>query len=261
MTDKKRLAQARAVLAAAQQSHKAQQPPGHAHPGPERSNSSLPDARTAGMDADHEQSAARGDAQHQSRSLHGADQSHFGTGQSSARPQQGRSRKSAGAGHDASASEQARTIILRKLAAGPKTRHQLAKALTQAEIPARDIEQALDRFTELGMINDAEYADILIRSKLRSAHHSKRALRQDLAKVGISRELAEQALQSVDSDDEEVAAKAFIRKRLKALTGRDDEVIQRRIVGALGRRGFPPGQSLSWVREAMSEVPENSNCD
>lgn len=154
----------------------------------------------------------------------------------------------------------ARTIILRKLAAGPKTRHQLRGALEVAQLPAECIDQMLDRYTELGLIDDAEYASVLVRSKLRSAHHSRRALRQDLAKVGIARELADAAVNAVTAEEEEAAARAFVDKKLASMSRYEPHVIERRIVAALGRRGFPPGMALALVREALRNRDEPSDC-
>lgn len=246
MTDQERLAKARAVLAAALDSCAATPPgpsetpqPTHAsqptHAIQEAPNQPGQPNQYGGEAADNESGCSPGAASRGQNARVSASQS--------------------------SPAELARTIILRKLAAGPKTRHQLNQALVQAEVPDRQREQSLDRFTDLGLINDAEYAEILIRSKLRSAHHSRRALRQDLAKVGITGDLAEQALSTVDEDDEATAAQVFIDKRLKALSGREPQVIERRIVAALARRGFPQGQALAWVRDAMTSQDASSNCD
>lgn len=171
--------------------------------------------------------------------------------------------RSAAAGRTEStdALKAARSIVLRKLAAGPKTRHQLQVALSAAELPGDCVEQILDRFTELGLIDDAEFADMLIRSKLRSAHHSRRALRQDLAKVGICGETAEEALSAISDTDEEEAARAFVQKKIASMAGYDSHVIERRVIAGLGRRGFPSGLSIAIVREALRERDAPSDCD
>ena len=53
----------------------------------------------------------------------------------------------------------ARTIVLRKLTAAPRTRAQLADDLRRrATCPDEVAEQVLDRFTEVGLIDDPAFA-------------------------------------------------------------------------------------------------------
>lgn len=52
----------------------------------------------------------------------------------------------------------AQTIVLRRLAVAPRTRSDLAKDLVKRDIPADVIASVLDRFEELGYIDDEAYA-------------------------------------------------------------------------------------------------------
>ena len=63
----------------------------------------------------------------------------------------------------------ARTILLRRLAAAPRTRAQLAADLAARDVPGDAAERVLDRFTEVGLIDDAAFADDL------GAHPARRA--------------------------------------------------------------------------------------
>ncbi|MDD9204853.1 regulatory protein RecX, partial [Georgenia sp. 10Sc9-8] len=55
----------------------------------------------------------------------------------------------------------ARTIALRQLSAAPRSRAQLADAMARKDVPEAVAEAVLDRFTEVGLVDDAAYAEML----------------------------------------------------------------------------------------------------
>src|SRR5690625_442791 len=61
--------------------------------------------------------------------------------------------------------EVARAILLRQLAAAPRSRAQLAEKLSARNVPDELAETLLDRFEEVGLIDDAAYAEMLVRSR------------------------------------------------------------------------------------------------
>jgi regulatory protein len=65
--------------------------------------------------------------------------------------------------------ELAREICLRQLAVRPRTRAELAAALHRRGIAEDVIEQVLDRYDEVGIINDEAFA----RAWVASRHHGK----------------------------------------------------------------------------------------
>ena len=84
----------------------------------------------------------------------------------------------------------------------------------------------LDRFTEVGLIDDAEYARMLVRTRHAERGLSRRAIAVELRRRGIDDELAGDALEQVDADDEEVAARdaRAAQARLDLGAGRADAV-------------------------------------
>lgn len=65
--------------------------------------------------------------------------------------------------------ERARAICLRLLTGTPRTRKQLADALHKREIPSEVAEEVLSRFEDVGLINDAAFADAWVESR----HHGR----------------------------------------------------------------------------------------
>lgn len=146
-----------------------------------------------------------------------------------------------------------RTILLNLLAGAPRTRSQLADALARKLVPDDVAERLLDRFTEVGLIDDAAYAEMYVRSKHSERGLARRALKLELARKGVDAEVAAAAVDHGLDDDAELAtARALVAKRLPAVTGLPPEVQLRRLAGALARKGYPPGTAYRVVREALA---------
>lgn len=146
----------------------------------------------------------------------------------------------------------ARAIALRQLTAAPRSRAQLAEAMARRDVPEDVAERVLDRFTEVGLVDDAAYAEILVRSRHAERKLSRRALAQELRRKGVDDEIAREALEQVDDEEEELAARALARKKLAATRGLDREVRLRRAYGALGRKGYGGSLVSRVVREELA---------
>jgi regulatory protein len=132
----------------------------------------------------------------------------------------------------------ARTIVLRKLAAQARTRHELAKALASRDVPEDVAEQVLDRMESVGLVDDAAFARDWVESRQQRRHLSKSALRRELQTKGVDRDQIDQAVADVESRDELEAAEALAAKKLRTMSGLAREVQYRRLAGVLTRRGF-----------------------
>ncbi len=141
----------------------------------------------------------------------------------------------------------ARAIALRLLTGAPRSRQELATAMARRDVPPEVAERVLDRFTEVGLVDDAEYARILVRSKRESRGLAARALAEELRRKGIGDEDAASALSAIEPEDEEASARALVRRRWR--DGVDPVVQQRRLLAMLGRKGYPSGLSRRVVAE------------
>jgi regulatory protein len=146
----------------------------------------------------------------------------------------------------------ARSVALRLLTGAPRSRAQLAEAMAKRDVPEEVADRVLDRFTEVGLVDDAAYAEILVRSRHQERKLSRRALAQELRRRGVDDDVAREALEQVGEDDEEQAARALARKKLAATRGLDREVRLRRAYGALGRRGYGGSLVSRVVREELA---------
>ena len=105
----------------------------------------------------------------------------------------------------------ARAICLRALTGAPKTRKQLADLLARRDVPEEAAVAVLDRFTEVGLIDDAAFARAWVSSRQAGRGLARRALQAELRAKGVDGEVAAEAAALVDDDDERAAARDLVQ--------------------------------------------------
>ena len=144
-----------------------------------------------------------------------------------------------------------RTIVLTALTAAPRSRAQLESRLAAKGAPADVAARVLDRFEEVGLVDDAEFARALVRTKQSSRGLAGPALRQELRRSGVGDETAAAALAEVDPEAELATARALVAKRLPSTRGLAQPRRVARLSGMLARQGYPSGLAFQVVREAL----------
>ncbi len=150
----------------------------------------------------------------------------------------------------------ARRICLQSLERRARSRVELADTLRKKQVPADIAEQVLDRLTEVGLIDDAAYAERLVESQRRQRGLARRALMSELRRHGIAAELAHDAVGGISTESEEDVARSWAQRRLRAVAHLDASVRVRRLVGMLARKGYPPELAYRVVRELVSDASE-----
>ena len=145
----------------------------------------------------------------------------------------------------------ARSVGLRLLTGAPRSRADLAAAMARKNVPHDVADAVLDRFAAVGLIDDAEYARMLVRSRRADRGLSRRALGVELRRKGIDDDLAAAALDTLDPDQEESTARELARRRLTRTLGLAREVRLRRVVAMLGRKGYSAGLAVRIVRDLL----------
>jgi regulatory protein len=173
-------------------------------------------------------------------------------------PRRRSSRFGSGSGQpqDADPESAARTILLDKLTGQPRTRAELADLLAEREIPAEVATKVLDRFNEVGLIDDAAFASAWVESRHRGRGLAKRALAQELRRRGVDDELARDALEELDPDQEAATARVLVRRKLPSMRSLDRQVAMRRLLGMLARKGYPGGLAMSIIKEELAASDE-----
>jgi regulatory protein len=147
--------------------------------------------------------------------------------------------------------ELAREICLRQLAVRPRTRAELAATLRRRGVDDRVAAEVLDRYDEVGMIDDAAFARAWVTSRHHGRGLARRALGAELHRRGVAPAAVGEALGQLDPDTELQTARALVERRLRTATGAP-EVIARRLVGMLARKGYPAGLAYRVVKDALA---------
>lgn len=141
----------------------------------------------------------------------------------------------------------AREIALRRLTVRARSRAELEADLARRNVPEEAATAVLDRFEEVGLVDDADFARMWVTSH---PGVSARRLRDGLRAKGIDGDHIEAAVGAVTSEDDLDSARALATKKLRSLGNQTDVVRDRRLAGALARRGF--GSSV--VSQVLREV-------
>jgi regulatory protein len=149
----------------------------------------------------------------------------------------------------------AKNMVLRKLTRAPQTRQQLADYLSERGIAEEIVSEVLGRMTDVGLINDAEFAAMFVRAKRASRGLAPRVLAQELRQRGVDDDIITTELAAISPTDDRDLAKSLVAKKLMATARLDKETRIRRLTSMLVRKGFSAGLAFEVVREAIGELP------
>ena len=138
--------------------------------------------------------------------------------------------------------EQTKNRALRMLDKRDYARKELIGKLVQKGETPEDAQAVVDRFVELGVVDDEKYGAMVVRHYAAKGYGAAR-IRTELSRRGVPRELWEQALEQMPQQEE--AIDRFLQSRLKGEAGQKEV---KRVTDALLRRGF------SWeeIRSALN---------
>jgi regulatory protein len=160
---------------------------------------------------------------------------------------------------DGDPAERAREICLRLLESGPRTAGELAKKLRAKGIPDDVASSVLERFADVGIVDDALFARMWVDSRHRSRGLAGRALSQELRRKGVDEALVRDAVGQLDPEEETATARALVQRKLAGTRGLTTEARVRRLAGMLARKGYAPGLAFRIVKEELetegSDVP------
>jgi regulatory protein len=142
------------------------------------------------------------------------------------------------------AASEARAIALRLLAIRPHATGELRQKLRQRRLRAVEIEETLDRMRQLGYLDDLVFAKALVARRAQSRGPT--LIARELAAKGISRDLVQVALLSLDAGEQLAGASRLV----EGVGGGD----RRRATARLYRRGFSQ-EVISRALDADSDEP------
>lgn len=148
----------------------------------------------------------------------------------------------------------ARRLVLDALSRSARTRGQLAELLARKGVPEEVGEAVLGRFAELGLIDDAAYAEAFTRSRHEHKGLGSRAIAFELRRRAVPDELVQEAVSLLDADQEQETASRLAKERQARMASLPREVQARRLAGFLARKGYGGQVVGRAVREALDST-------
>jgi regulatory protein len=154
--------------------------------------------------------------------------------------------------------ELARALCLRLLTARARTRAELAGQLAKRGYPDDVSARVLDRLTDVGLVDDAGFAEQWVHSRRANAGKGKRALAAELHTKGVDNDVITSVLGGSNPAGERGRAEQLVRARLRRenLSDADDARVSRRLVAMLARRGFDQTMAYEVVSAELAAERE-----
>jgi regulatory protein len=118
--------------------------------------------------------------------------------------------------------------------------------------------EVLDRYDEVGLIDDAAFARAWVTSRHYGRGLARRALAGELRQRGVDGELVGEALAELDGETEAATARALVERKLRAAPTGTPDAVFRRLVGLLARKGYSAGLAVSVVKDVLAARDEES---
>lgn len=144
-------------------------------------------------------------------------------------------------------------MCLRLLTVRARTRAELAGQLTKRGYPDDVSARVLDRLTEVGLIDDAAFAEEWVRSRRANSGKGKRALVAELRTKGVDADVIAETLDGVDAGEWRVQAERLVAARLRRENLDDEAKVTRRLVGMLARRGYSQTMAFDVVKTQLAQ--------
>jgi regulatory protein len=164
-------------------------------------------------------------------------------------------------GPDADPEAVARKILLHALTGQARSRKELRDRLARRHVPDELAERLLDRFGEVGLVDDEAFARSWVESRQRGRGLARRALAQELRRKGVDDETVRGVVDELDPEDEARTAAELVAKKARSMRTLDPAVATRRLVGMLARKGYPPGLAYRIVRDELGRSGPTAETD
>jgi regulatory protein len=148
--------------------------------------------------------------------------------------------------------ERAHQIALNLLSYRPRSSEEIRRNLNGKDFSQQAIETALQRLENVGLVDDLEFARYWVEQRRDFKPRGSAMLQHELRQKGISRQIIDQVLLTVD---EESLADRAARAWLEGKRNLDPEDAKRKLHGYLVRRGF----AYSVVRETLKRLEDRLN--
>jgi regulatory protein len=132
----------------------------------------------------------------------------------------------------------AENVSLHALSRRGVSSSEMASLLAARDLDPEVVADEVSRLEGVGLLNDRELAENLVRAKQERKGLGRGAVTSELRSRGIDPSVVDEVLAETDDDDEQARADEWARKRAGSLRGLDQATAERRLNGYLMRRGY-----------------------
>ncbi len=131
-----------------------------------------------------------------------------------------------------------------------RSEHEVKKKLLNLEFGEAVVLEAIQKLKSYGFINDENYSKALLDTKKATMKKGPRAIRQDMIKKGIEKNLQDEVLATYSFEEQVKLAKQLAEKIVRAESKKTPTQIKTKIQDYLLRKGY----AFSIVEEVLSQV-------
>lgn len=151
-----------------------------------------------------------------------------------------------------------KAAALRLLNQRPRSEHELRQRLYEKDFSSAAVEEVINRCLRNDMLNDRTFAFEWVRQRHTHQNRSIALLRRELQGKGVENVLIEEALATIDPEEQLDAMVALLEKKASALKEiptdyKEYQKALKRILGVAVRKGFPESQALMEARRLLDE--------
>ncbi len=129
----------------------------------------------------------------------------------------------------------------------PHASGELARKLRERDFEKDAIDYAIKRLSQYGLVDDEKFAKLFAKELAEKKHFGNKRIIQELMKRGVSREIAQNSVDSLDNDPVESIIIIIRRKYYAKLN--DPKGVQS-VISALLRKGY----SYDEIKKALKEI-------
>jgi regulatory protein len=150
----------------------------------------------------------------------------------------------------------AREAALTLLSYRPRSAEELRRRLARKGFDAEVVEECVEALGNVGVVDDAAFAETFVRDRVRLRPQGARRMRQELRAKGVDAETASAAIAEVMEveDASEVDLARAAAARWKPRPGEERDRARRRLHGFLARRGFGGDAVRTVLAEKLDEA-------
>ena len=147
----------------------------------------------------------------------------------------------------------AREICLRALEVRARSRQELAERMNRRGVEDAVAVRVLDRLEQARLINDEDFARMLIQERLRAKGYGRRRLQVELARAGVEQSLGERIMDEEVPLDEQAECEVLAEHKVRQYQSLPRALGRRRLAALLARRGFSSAEVYRAVNKVLPE--------